>query len=153
MLFVHLSIGVMSATTGFFILLKGPPVVTPPSGPAALGSKPRIALIMPIYHEEPWRVFEGMKRMIDSLNRSGRADEFDSYVLSDSQDPNAWVEEEKHWLATRRDLGVAGRIFYRRRKQPIHQKSGNVADFCRRWGKHYRYMIVLDADSIMTADS
>ena len=31
----------------------------------------------------------------------------------------------------------------------INGKSGNVADFCRRWGKRYRYMIVLDADSVM----
>ncbi len=28
--------------------------------------------------------------------------------------------------------------------------SGNVADFCCRWGARYRYMIVLDADSVMT---
>ena len=27
-----------------------------------------------------------------------------------------------------------------------------MADFCRRWGRNYRYMIVLDADSIMTGD-
>jgi len=27
-----------------------------------------------------------------------------------------------------------------------------VADFCRRWGKDYRYMVVLDADSVMSGD-
>ncbi|MDB6166916.1 MAG: opgH, partial [Lacunisphaera sp.] len=32
-------------------------------------------------------------------------------------------------------------------------KSGNVADFLRRWGRKYRYMAVLDADSIMTGES
>ena len=25
-----------------------------------------------------------------------------------------------------------------------------MADFLRRWGRNYRYMVVLDADSIMT---
>ena len=32
------------------------------------------------------------------------------------------------------------------------RKSGNVADFCRRWGARYRYMIMLDADSVMAGD-
>jgi membrane glycosyltransferase len=31
-----------------------------------------------------------------------------------------------------------------------NRKSGNIADFCRRWGRRYRYMVVLDADSVMT---
>jgi membrane glycosyltransferase len=42
-----------------------------------------------------------------------------------------------------------GHIFYRRRKARIARKSGNVADFCRRFGQRYRYMITLDADSVM----
>jgi membrane glycosyltransferase len=40
-------------------------------------------------------------------------------------------------------------VFYRRRRVRIERKSGNVADFCRRWGARYRYMITLDADSVM----
>jgi membrane glycosyltransferase len=44
------------------------------------------------------------------------------------------------------------RIFYRWRRHRIKGKSGNVADFCRRWGGRYRYMVVLDADSIMSGD-
>ncbi len=43
-----------------------------------------------------------------------------------------------------------GGIFYRKRRRPLHHKSGNIADFCRRWGADYRYLIVLDADSVMT---
>lgn len=152
-LFVHLSFGVVSAITGFIVLLNQPATESPPPETPGFEPRPRTALIMPIYHEDAWRVFAGMKRMVESLNRSGRAHEFDTYVLSDSQDPNAWIEEEKQWLHARHELGTTGRIFYRRRKRPIHQKSGNVADFCRRWGKHYRYMIVLDADSIMTANA
>jgi membrane glycosyltransferase len=42
-----------------------------------------------------------------------------------------------------------GHIFYRKRRLTLHNKSGNVADFCRRWGSLYKYVIVLDADSIM----
>ncbi|MBC7413575.1 MAG: glucans biosynthesis glucosyltransferase MdoH, partial [Herminiimonas sp.] len=43
-----------------------------------------------------------------------------------------------------------GRIFYRHRKRRVKRKSGNLDDFCRRWGSQYAYMIVLDADSVMT---
>jgi membrane glycosyltransferase len=47
-------------------------------------------------------------------------------------------------------LQAFGKIFYRKRHHAINGKSGNIADFCRRWGKLYRYMIILDADSIMS---
>ncbi|MDB5742897.1 MAG: glycosyl transferase, family 2, partial [Polaromonas sp.] len=42
--------------------------------------------------------------------------------------------------------------YYRLRKRRTDRKAGNVADFCRRWGKDYRYMVVLDADSVMSGD-
>ena len=45
------------------------------------------------------------------------------------------------------------RLFYRWRKRRTKRKSGNVADFCRRWGRSYRYMVVLDADSTMSGDT
>ncbi|HEX7868049.1 MAG TPA: glucans biosynthesis glucosyltransferase MdoH, partial [Variovorax sp.] len=43
-------------------------------------------------------------------------------------------------------------VYYRLRTRRTHRKAGNVADFCRRWGKDYRYMVVLDADSVMSGD-
>lgn len=50
-------------------------------------------------------------------------------------------------------LGAEGRLFYRRRPVNLHYKSGNIADFLRRWGRAYRYMIVLDADSLMEGET
>ena len=44
------------------------------------------------------------------------------------------------------------RVHYRWRQLRTKRKAGNVADFCRRWGRGYRYFIVLDADSIMTGE-
>ena len=35
----------------------------------------------------------------------------------------------------------------------IKKKSGNIADFCRRYGALYTYMLVMDADSIMSAET
>jgi membrane glycosyltransferase len=52
-----------------------------------------------------------------------------------------------------RSVSGFDRIFYRRRKVRLARKSGNVADFCRRFGKSYRYMIMLDADSVMSGES
>ena len=34
----------------------------------------------------------------------------------------------------------------------MKRKSGNIDDFCRRWGNQYSYMVVLDADSVMSGD-
>ncbi|NOK24134.1 glycosyltransferase, partial [Corallococcus carmarthensis] len=41
---------------------------------------------------------------------------------------------------------------YRWRRHRVKRKSGNIDDFCRRWGGRYRYMIVLDDDSVMSGD-
>ena len=71
-------------------------------------------------------------------------------MLSDSNQPNQWVQEEVAWLELCKQVGGFGKIFYRKRRHAINKKAGNIADFLRRWGRRYRYMIVLDADSIMT---
>lgn len=34
----------------------------------------------------------------------------------------------------------------------MKRKSGNIDDFCRRWGNQYSYMVVLDADSVMSGE-
>jgi membrane glycosyltransferase len=87
--------------------------------------------------------------MFESLQQTGRGEGFDFFILSDSNDPNHWIKEEKSWLELCRQVQGFGRIFYRKRRVQLHHKSGNIADFCRRWGVNYRYMVVLDADSIM----
>jgi membrane glycosyltransferase len=43
-------------------------------------------------------------------------------------------------------------VYLRHRRRRTHRKAGNVADFCRRWGRDYDYMVVLDADSVMSGD-
>lgn len=110
----------------------------------------RTALVMPIYREDPERVCAGIETIYRSLAETGRLAEFDFFILSDSNDADAWVEEEVAWAALRARLGMNASIFYRRRRQNIKRKSGNIADFCRRWGKLYQYMVILDADSLMS---
>ena len=84
-----------------------------------------------------------------SLVQAGYGERFHFFVLSDTRVANAAVEEEAAWFDLCKQVRGFGRIFYRRRRTPLHRKSGNVSDFCRRWGRAYPYMIVLDADSVM----
>ena len=111
---------------------------------------PPTAIILPIYNEDVQRVFRGVESMWRGLHSAGSSEGFDFFILSDSNKPESWVQEELAWLDLCKRLDGFGRIFYRKRRAPRNGKSGNVADFCRRWGARYRYMIVLDADSVMT---
>ncbi len=110
---------------------------------------PATAVVIPIFNEDVSMVFQELRVMYASLQATGRADGFDFFVLSDSNDPNSWIAEERAWLEVCKLTGGYGRIFYRKRRLGLNHKSGNIADFCRRWGAKYRYMIVLDADSLM----
>ena len=112
--------------------------------------KASTAIIMPIYNEDVTRVFEGLRSIFCSIEETGKLEHFDFFILSDSDDTNKWIEEETGWLELCRQLKAFGKLFYRKRRKPINRKSGNVSDFCRRWGKRYRYTVVLDADSLMS---
>ncbi len=154
-LFYQLSVGFWTAVIGLHISAKRSrdPLNLANSLTADERKAPltaSTAIIMPVYNEDVSRVFEGLRVIYQSLKDSGQLEHFDFYVLSDSDNPNKWVEEELAWLELCRQLDGFGRIFYRKRRKPINRKSGNVSDFCRRWGKRYRYMLVLDADSVMS---
>jgi membrane glycosyltransferase len=110
----------------------------------------RTAVVMPIYNEDPKRVFAGIETMYASLAATGHSAQFDFFVLSDSTHDDVAAEEERRWAAACRRLGAAGRLFYRRRQPNLGRKAGNIADFCRNWGAHYESMVLLDADSIMS---
>ncbi len=114
------------------------------------GPTPPTAIVIPIYNEDVVRVFGGIEAMWNGLKRAGGHEGFDFFICSDSNKPENWLHEETAWLDLCNRLNGFGRIFYRKRRTPRNGKSGNVADFCRRWGARYRYMIVLDADSVMT---
>ncbi len=109
----------------------------------------RTAVVMPIYHEPIQRTFGGIRAVYRSLEQTGQIDHFDFFILSDSRDPDVWLAEQAAWHQLCQELGAGGRLFYRRRTLNQHYKSGNIADFLRRWGHSYEYMIVLDADSLM----
>lgn len=110
---------------------------------------PPVAIAMPVYNEDTSRVMAGLRAMYLSLQKTGRGESFDFFVLSDSTNPDKWVREEYLWSLLCRKLKAFGRIHYRRRKVNTDKKAGNLLEFCQDWGRRYRYMITLDADSLM----
>lgn len=113
----------------------------------------KTAIVMPIYHEPVKWTLSGLKAVYQDIERAGRLDQFEFHILSDSRDPNVWLEEQAEWHRLCEELGAEGRLFYRRRRVNLNFKSGNIADFLRRWGRRYRYMVVLDADSLLSAET
>jgi membrane glycosyltransferase len=114
---------------------------------------PRSAVIMPVYNEDPARVFAGVKATYRSLEATGFLSHFDIFLLSDTTDPDIWVREELAFADLRNEVSDPARLFYRNRRENLERKTGNIADFCASWGDHYAYMIVFDADSVMTGTS
>jgi len=149
--------GFVTALMGFWVSLRGDAhtlsaasVRNNPMNPDA-----RTAIIMPICNEDVPTVFAGLRATCESLAATGHARQFDVFVLSDSYDPAIAAAEKSAWedlraaLAAQPDLPQI-EVYYRLRTRRSHRKAGNVADFCRRWGNDYRYMVVLDADSVMS---
>ena len=148
-----------TATIGFAMLLTGRDhyaIARADTRAKAQGNRRgpfKTALVMPVYNEDPERVFAGLRAMWQSLVETGHQDGFEVFVVSDTRDPDIWVQEELLWRRWARELGRSARVYYRNRVENTSRKSGNIADFCRRWGARYRYMIVLDADSIMAGET
>ncbi len=113
----------------------------------------RTAILMPVYNESPHRVFAGLRAIHESLEATRQAPAFDIFVLSDTTDPDLWLAEELAWARLNQTVSQECHIYYRHRAKNVGRKSGNIADFCQRWGAGYRYMIVLDADSVMSGET
>ena len=145
--FSWIALAFCSAIIGFFALLKKPA----PSAPLPPLSQ-RTALVMPVYNETPSRVFAALQAMIEEIERLGQSHAFDIFVLSDTTDSNIWVAEERTFLALRAKLQPTINVYYRHRPRNIGRKSGNIEDFVTRWGGAYPFMLVLDADSVMSGD-
>lgn len=157
LLFAWVSAGCVTAVMGFRVLLFGDRHALSARSldrRRPLGSDARTAIVMPICNEDVATVFSGLRATCESLATTGAARLFDVYVLSDTSDPALQAQELTAWAALRDTLADHHiRVHYRHRIVRTKRKAGNVADFCRRWGRDHRYMVVLDADSVMTGDA
>ena len=123
------------------------PRLTTPAGP----NNARIVVVMPIYHEDPAESIGLLTALSKGLANAGLADRTEIFVLSDSRDPAMAINETLMVSAAREMSPVP--IWYRRRETNEDRKSGNLAEFVRRWGGRYDQMVVLDADSVLTAET
>jgi len=152
-LFSWISFSFWTAIAGFGVLWRKTKRLSVGDLPADAGDRPlrsRTAVLMPICNEEVDRVFAGVEASYRSLADTRQLENFDFYILSDTGDPEKQVDEEIAWAQLCQAVEGFGRIFYRHRRNNVKRKSGNVADFLRRWGRNYDYMIVFDADSVMS---
>jgi membrane glycosyltransferase len=110
-----------------------------------------IALIIPVHNEAPWDVFGNASATLKDLIRGVDWNRYALFVLSDTTNPESAAQEERAFAALRANLGDAVDVFYRRRLQNTDKKIGNIADWVENWGAAYEGMVVLDADSLMSA--
>jgi len=146
--FAWIAFSCASAILGFLVLLFGKAKLPPLADTCDMG---RTALLMPVYNEDPERVFAALSRMGQALRREGVARHFDIFVLSDTRKDHIAAAEVDAYEWLKRQLSPAIKVYYRRRDNNHHRKAGNIADFVTRWGAAYDHMIVLDADSDMSA--
>jgi len=113
----------------------------------------RAALLMPIYNEDPIRTTAALQAMAEALAAAQAAAYFEVVIISDSTQCDAWIAESLAVEHLRETLSNVMPVRYRRRWHNTGRKVGNVEDFVKRWGGLYDYMIVLDADSLMSAET
>lgn len=149
--FGWIALAAVGAATGFLTLRARDS--SPNAGPIRLEARGRTAVLVPCYNEAPASVASAIEAMICDLETYQANHGFDWFLLSDTRDPQTALNEEEAVDLLRQRVGKISRIFYRRRRQNTDRKSGNIADFCRNWGCHYDYLLVLDADSLLSAET
>jgi membrane glycosyltransferase len=153
-LFAWIAFSFVSAFIGFFLFVLGRSRglgIDVSGPPPQLAS--RCALLFPTYNETPARLMARVQTIYESVEQSGQIDHFEVFILSDTTDPEIWIQEEKHFLALRNRTQNHGKIYYRHRYRNEGRKAGNIAEWVRRFGGRYDAMVVLDADSLMTGDT
>jgi membrane glycosyltransferase len=154
--FAWIAFAFWTAVAGFVHLLARRPVsglLGPVSTTDALAISSRVALVVPVRDEDPHALAANLRAIGESIGRTRHSASIDLFILSDTVDPDILVAEELAWTELRGTLAGICEVFYRRRTDNGGKKAGNLAEFCRRWGAAYDYFLVLDADSLMEADT
>ena len=156
LLFAWVAAGFVTALMGYRVLRNGRMQTLSYRAVARepIAADAHTAIVMPICNEHVATVFAGLAATAESLVAEGGARLAEVYVLSDTSDPALRAAERTAWAQLRDRFAHTGlRVHYRWRLRRTRRKAGNVADFCRRWGQRHRYMVVLDADSVMSGQA
>jgi membrane glycosyltransferase len=143
-LFFFIALAFTSGLAGFIAIWRGDRGGAPAGPPRS-----RTALLMPVFHETVPAFAARLSAMRAEL--VPQAAHFDIFVLSDSREPGCVAEERD---AMRRLTALPGpALFYRHRTSNAGRKAGNIAEWVRRFGGAYEQFLILDADSVMSAET
>jgi membrane glycosyltransferase len=151
--FGWIALGSLSAALGFLPLFAEEKADTINVDTVRAQLKTRTALLFPVYHEEPSRIAGTVAAMAGDLFSAGKAQSFDVFILSDTRGAEAGAVEEACYAELRRGLSSVMPIYYRRRVANTGRKAGNIKDWIERFGAGYDHFVILDGDSIMSADA
>ncbi|MFI4960566.1 MAG: glucans biosynthesis glucosyltransferase MdoH [Hyphomicrobiales bacterium] len=147
-------IGFWNGFIGFLImrLAQDPAVAVNPLAASIRGDEPvtaSTAILMCIRDESPDQVTRNLQPLLEGLVQAHVAHLFYVYLLSDSSDPGIIAAEKSCFDAFIAKWQGTIPVTYRRRAVNTAFKSGNIRDFCDRWGSNHDFAITLDADSFM----
>jgi len=135
-----------NALVGFAILMgsRNPPRAVFPAwrddGPITL----RTAIAVTVRDEDMATVLPPLRRLLAELDAAGQGARFAAFILSDTQDVAAAAAEE---------AAITAPIRYRRRTENTGFKAGNVMEFLDHHADGFDLMLMLDADSTMSAEA
>lgn len=150
-LFAWIAFGFATSLIGFLLLTVGKgqgrrPYRARPATPL----RGRTAVLLPVCNEDFQGVLGRLSIMERSLAQVMGGERFEFFILSDSNAENGEIERTAY-LRIRN--GFSRPVHYRRRALNIGRKPGNIAEWVERFGGGYDYMIVLDADSVMSGQT
>lgn len=113
----------------------------------------RIAILSCIRNEDASTTVHNLDAMIADLVALGQGRGFELHVLSDSDQPDCIAAETAAVDDLRRRWSGRMALHYRRRDCNSGYKAGNIREFLLRTGDAFDLALVLDADSLMSADA
>lgn len=141
---IALSLSTATLGVGSLLLREKSPI------PAGEMRPLKVALLVPIYNEDPVDVFGNAAAMMLALEKERSKHEFSLFILSDTRREEIAEQEVAAFEILQSQLPQDAKIYYRRRAENTDAKLGNLADWTERWGGAYDAMLVLDADSLMS---
>lgn len=115
----------------------------------------RTALLIPVYQEDARSVAAralAMAEAIAAAPPTAQEDAVAIFLLSDTREPGAILAEEAVFAQAIAKAPEGCPLYYRRRAENQERKAGNVADWVARQGADWDAMVILDADSLISAN-
>ncbi len=141
---LNVALFVVTGLLGFFAYRRGraPRALAPPRATTFS----RTAVLFPVCDEDTALVFGNLQAVAEDAGEA-----FDFFVISNSRGLDQLADEHEAWQRTRARL-PGTRVEYLVRRGP-GRKAANIHEFCQVWGEEYDYLVILDADSVMTGDT